>query len=405
MQITINSLSALRLLRQHRVVNPAPITSLPRIGLDHPKSEQGGRWSARDVAANLARFGEAGSFSEARPLHVCVPDAASRLRFKGVKNTVCTKGLPESAFLDLGEGIAISSPELVFVEMAQVMDMPTHMLLGMELCGTFARDPMDPRNGNVTYKVKPATSVERLRGFVDSCPRIPGINKALHTLEYLLDNAWSPMEALLATMCVLPAAENGYDLWPLDLNVREDLEVASKETRVPDILFRGTNVGLNYDGEDHLPLKTIVDAAMRVATEPGNKLSETELEEAIHNVRSRSVDDKRRDRDLNASGFTVFPVTKEDLLERGALDLLVKQVIRAIERQGARNLSTQRKALSNETLRTWRQELIWSLMPGRGAAEARKRLSESSVEVRRIVITAERLGDAWRVVDVKSLEG
>ncbi len=171
-------------------------------------------------------------------------------------------------------------------------------------------------------------------------------------------------------LAVLPGSMLGYDLWPVDLNVRVATgNGATKSERVPDLVFRGTEVGLNYDGEDHLPLQEIVDAAMQLAASPGDESSQKALDRALREVRESAVSDKRRDRDLGASGLTVFAVTKEDLYERGGLDRLMLQVIDAIEHTGKRRLNKQRVMLESELLSAMRQELIWSLLPGRVGLE------------------------------------
>ena len=249
--------------------------------------------------------------------------------------------------------------------------------MGMELCGTYSRDASDPRNGNVTYQVPPTTSVEQIRAFVGTCHHVNGLGPARTTLEWLLDNAWSPMEAVVAAMAVLPAERLGYDLWPVDLNVRTDAKGATAtDTRVPDLVFRGTDVGLNYDGEGHLPLQGVVDAAMQLAAAPEEGALQEALEDAVRQVREGSVADKRRDRDLGAAGLTVLAMTKEDLYERGGLDRLMLQVMDAVERTGKRNLSRQRTMMQSKLLRDLRQELIWSLLPGKIGQDAAQTYAE-----------------------------
>ena len=198
----------------------------------------------------------------------------------------------------------------------------------------------------------------------------PALIRGSETLEWLQDDAWSPMEAVVAMLAVLPGSMLGYDLWPVDLNRRiETGDSATKRERVPDLVFRGTEVGLNYDGEDHLPLQEIADAAMRVAASPGDESSQIELEEALREARKGVISDKRRDRDLGAAGLTVLAMTKEDLYERGGLDRLMLQVMDAIERTGKRRLNKQRVMMRNALISNLRQELIWSLLPGKTGSE------------------------------------
>lgn len=409
MDLAINGLSALKIIRTLRQEKTVDISKLPRVNLRPPRPGENGRWSRASVASFLEPYGCVSDFSNEAPLGVAVPTAKERLRFKGSKNTVYTYGLPDGAFLDMGGGLLVSSPELLFLELASSMSLEVQLLCGMELCGTFSRNAEAPRNGSVVYRINPATNADRVRSFVERCRRVDGINQTREALEWLLDNAWSPMEAVVAEVAVLPVGLFGYDMWPIDLNPREDMgSGAIKAERVPDIMFRGTDVGLNYDGEGHLPVGDVVDAAIRAAANPGEASMQKELDEAVGRVRSNAVSDKRRDRDLASPGKTVMAMTKEDLNERGGLDRLMLQVINTIERKGARQLKWQRKALESKLLCDLRQELIWSLLPGTFGAEH----AATFAEVMRInpdpvgsVRKASFKDGTWKVEQIKLKDG
>jgi hypothetical protein len=406
MIITLNGLSALRVLRQLRKER-VDIARLRHVDAPVAELGQDTRWSSRKLADSLSAFPCVLPFSNERPLSVAVPKAGKRLRIKGVKNTLYSSTLPKAAFVRVADGLFVSSPELLFVELARLMPFETHVLLGMELCGMFARDALDPRSGEATFGCPPATSAEQLRVFLDGCKRLNGMGQARESLEWVLDNAWSPMEAAVALCAELPLARCGYDLWPLDLNVRYDTtHGAEKATRVPDLMFRGTNVGLNYDGEEHLPLQALVDAATRLARNPGEESAEAELDAALKRVREAAVADKRRDRDLGASGKIVFSITKEDLYEAGGMDRVMTQVIEAIEASGKRNLHAQRLSLESRVAANIRQQFVWSLLPGKAGIEAAHRYEElvfPNPNPHPIVYSYKIDGDAMTLVDVRVL--
>ena len=378
MKLALCGMSALRVLRDLRQRH-VDVTRLPRVDLPAPSLEGSLRWSRAAILRAIEQYPCLADFSERHPLCVAVPTAATRLRVKGVSCTVHGKGLPANAFVDVGGGLFISSPELLFIELAGIMLPEVHLVVGMELCGTFARDASDPRNGSVAYQIPAVTSVDRIQAFVDGCHHVNGLGPARETLEWLLDNAWSPMEAVVAAMAVLPGAMLGYDLWPIDLNVPIDARGGTATgTRIPDLVFRGTDVGLNYDGEGHLPLQDVVDAAIRLASLPQEKATQEGLDDALRRAREGAVADKRRDRDLGAAGLTVFAMTKEDLYERGGLDRLMLQVMDAISRTGKRDLSRQRTMMESKLLGDLRQELIWSFLPGKVGQEAAQTFAELS---------------------------
>jgi len=318
-------------------------------------------------------------------VHIAVNSSRARLRSRCAQSTVYERpgALPEGSFVSLSEGVAFSGPELTFVEMAAMLPLPKLVLLGFELCGGFSRDAFDPRNGSSTYNLAPATSVSRICEFLDQASWLRGAGKAREAVSLLADNAWSPTEAVVATLASLPLHELGYGFNPCVLNKRiftpEELSrITDARSRVPDILLVGTNVGINYDGAVHLDLESIADAAIGFAHDSESPYMRRMLEETMQRVRAKAIDDLRRNRELAASGYVVFPVTKEDLYDYGALDRVMLQAISAIERFGDQDLSMQQKFVSNVSFAKSRQALIWSLIPGDATARiARMRRDEA----------------------------
>ena len=200
------------------------------------------------------------------------------------------------------------------------------------------------------------------------------MTQARATLDLLCDEAWSPVEAIVAAMAALPVTDYGYGLAPLRLNHREFTpsrlaSAAARGSRVPDIIFEGTHSGINYDGAVHLDLDSIVLAAQEAAADPDDRELQEVLEGAKGAVRAKVVDDIRRNRELAAMGLSVLPVVKEDLYETGGLDAVMSQVMATIEARGERDLTLQRLMLSSRAAATRRQQLIWSLLPGHKGSE------------------------------------
>lgn len=405
MNLTLSTASALAVLRELRRSHDPALARQRRVDLMDPNPGERGRWSRKEVAAFLSPFSSVAKFSRSNPLYVSVPSKPQRLRMVGTISTIHSQGMPPGAFLHVREGLCISSPELLFFEMSKVMNTQMLVLLGMELCGTFVRDPINPRSGKVAYGLAPVTSASRLREFAEECRHVDGASRAREAVEWVLDNAWSPMEAVVAALAVMPPELYGYDLWPVWLNPRvETGDGASADSRVPDMRFGGTDVGLNYDGDEHLPLGDIAQAAMNLGMMPGEREVQDQLERAIRDVRASVVSDKRRDRDLGSLGMTVLPVTKEDLFERGGLDKVMRQVISAIEHEGKRNLPKQRTMLESPILRKFRQDLIWSTLPWREGIAAARRLEVAMAPNPHPTIEIAMLDDeGWRVLERRTL--
>ena len=362
MNVTLCGLSALYAWRAIRTgaTSARPIGSC---ALKKPSPSPYKRWSKGALASLPQEI--VGTPTLEHPLHIAASSPVVRVRGKAVCSSVYARTLPEGAFVSLdtanpNDTIAISSPEFLFVEMGAVMHPVVQLVLGFELCGKFSRDPEHPRSGDVAYDVRPLTTPCRLREFIDRCSRFANLEQTRMVAELIQGEAWSPMEAVVASLLVLPPTDFGYGFDRIVLNPRIDLDhrISTGQSRVPDIVFAGTHVGINYDGEsDHLGLGRIA----RMASE---ETSPHDLDEAVRTARALVVGDKRRDRDLLVGGYQVLPITSEDLYERGGLDLVVKQAIALIESETKCDLRLQKNVLSRKSFALERQRILWSLLPG-----------------------------------------
>jgi hypothetical protein len=219
----------------------------------------------------------------------------------------------------------------------------------------------------------PLTSVERISRFLDDARGIRGVGCARSSLAKLNDNAWSPIESIVAAFLRAGIDDMGYGFGKLELNVRVKNTAklpGSKQSRVPDILVGGTKVGLNYDGFAHLDLESVARAAMAVGMNPGALHTERELKEAVAAVRAKVLDDAYRNRELAAGGYAVFPMFKEDLYQPGGLDALVNRLVDVLEQQGGIDLWAPKRALASKALSADRYRLLRSLLPGTYEPEA-----------------------------------
>lgn len=368
MRITLNKRTALMLLRLARRKRGASGIRRRRVGLLDPDPSPAKHWTQKLLRVLFAQAGA--NFDAVGKAEVCVSSLERRLKSKFVSCTVYGKGLPEGPFLELTDGVAVSSPELLFVELANEMSLPEHLLLGFELTGRFARDPYRPVEGAATFDVPPVTSVKRIRAFLDSSRHLNGAGNARRTLALLADETWSPFEAVVAVMMSLPWEEYGYGFGRCELNPRIKVPEhlvgsAHKESRVPDILVGGTRVGVNYDGGDHLKLGAIANAGIALGRDPGNGHIAAELDRAIDDVRAKYVDDGRRDRELAADGYSVRTVFKEDLYQFGGLDRVMMQVMEALKLREGWDVGEYQRILQLEFARKERQALLQSMIPGR----------------------------------------
>lgn len=364
MKATFNKQTALALLRSTRLRNPRALSPGKRVCITVPDITPRQRWTIGLAEAFLSDL----LTQLETPIQIAVPENMLRPRGKGFEGTIYNAGIPSGAFLEIGQGVTISGPELLFVELAEHMHPVEHLMLGHELCGTFGRDPYDPYNGSAAYGLKPLTSKARIQSFLKTAKSIRGIEAARVSASFLADNAWSPTESLLAAFLRLPIDSLGYDFGELILNPRVEAKhdlPGARSSRVPDIMIAGTSVGINYDGLAHLDLNSIVKAAVTVGNCPGESQSQKELGKAVSSVRAKAIDDIRRNRELAISGLSVFPVMKEDLYDAGGMNKIVAQLVRALEKLEGRDMEYQKRILQNRPLSSARRRMMLSLLPGK----------------------------------------
>ncbi len=251
MRLAICKHSALRCLRHVRRVNGRAWPLGRRSDLSSPDPSPYQRWSRKRVEAERQRL--FGRDIPSETLDIAVPHESDRVALSLVRNTIYARGLPEGAFVQVTPELCMSSPELLFVELAGELSPLDHLLLGYELCGAYALDPFDSRHGEARMGFAPVTSVRAIRTFLDRARGVRGSDKARETLRFLSDNAWSPAEAALAALLALPLECYGYGFGPCLLNgrIQTPAELAgttNARSRVPDIMIPGTKVGINYDG-------------------------------------------------------------------------------------------------------------------------------------------------------------
>ena len=366
MELAFNKRTALALMRTLRAANPHGQVFTHRTNLRKPDIHPMKLWSRSTPECIETEMSLPCRLNQEQ-IDLAVPARETRIRAQGVACTVYTSSIPADSFIDIGHGALISSPELLFVELAASMHPIEHLMLGHELCGTFCRNAASPYNKSVIYGAPPLTSVARIAKFLEDSRSIIGIGKARKTLSFLNDNAWSPTESLIAAYLRLPIDDLGYELGELSLNPRVPFESrlpGAKSSRVPDIMITGTPVGINYDGLVHLDLSPVIRAAVELGAHPEAAYTQAELNKAAARVRNKALDDIRRNRELAVDGLTVLPVTKEDLYTQNGLNQLVSQLLDFLERFDGRDVKRQRKSLRQRLLNEDRYRLMLSFLPG-----------------------------------------
>lgn len=369
MALTLSHQSALDVIRQLRAEGKhlpefSPTTLRP------PSPWVGNRWSRRNFEAEEWCWPKPKKGCE---LHVLVPSGGSRMRGANVHSHVDARDLPAGSILWLDNRASVVCPELLFLQMAETFSLPALVMLGNELCGHFARDSKNPLGGPVTDGIRACTSVERIREYLAGHSWTIGLQRAREALRYVCDHAISAPESVLSTMYGIPSTESGYGMGPVVLNERVRVDGDEKEGarhRFPDLMFSFAPVGINYDGEGHLDLDGLIEAAKKAALADADDWAEAnnELERKRKELRAKVVDDNRRNRQLASRGKIVFPVTKEDLYDENGLDNLTRQILDCARTVFGADTRKFEEVLETTSLQSDRQELLDSLLPGKDAS-------------------------------------
>ena len=147
-------------------------------------------------------------------------------------------------------GFRVCSPELCFVQMATLWNLPKLIELGFELCGAY--DLSD----NSYRTCAPLTSVEKLTAYANSLDKTHGKRKAIKALRYVANGSASSRETILTMLLTLPYRMGGYGLKQPLLNHRIDLgrrerRIAGKNYLVCDLYWPEAKLDVEYDSRLH----------------------------------------------------------------------------------------------------------------------------------------------------------
>lgn len=276
MNVYVQGLSALAHYRSSEAITDVELCSPDIRGLAQATS------SARAIAgARIWRLG-IGEPSVENPIEVLVHDNSQRRKAKAVSVRVWREPIAPTGFRKVADGIYVSSPEFVFLQMATRLELPELVALGMELCGTYRREVRVPHfdmgeDAFITvYQQEPLSSPKRLRGFLDSMKSAPGHAKASKALSYVLPNSASPMETALYLLLCLPRRMGGYALPKPELNPGITFNKAGQQHTLrhsakPDLYWRDAHLDLEYNSDEfHGENDRAVDSMRRKALERMN---------------------------------------------------------------------------------------------------------------------------------------
>ena len=237
-------------------------------------------------------------------LEILVPNISKAHRSKEHICRVLKAPIIPGMFCKIENRAYTVSPEMMFAQMATRLGFIELILLGMELCGTYAPCPYANR-----FDERPAvTTRDRLLGFCQRAVGVRGAATAAKALRWVVDGSNSPAESSLVLLLCLPVRHGGYGFeWP-DMNPVTPLgkrasSMLGHPTMRCDLHWVTKHVVVEYDSDqEHLSSQS-----------------------ASRDARRRNV--------LTYKDVTVITVRKPMITSAFAFDDIVRQLARALGRR------------------------------------------------------------------------
>lgn len=237
------------------------------------------------------------------PVETLVSERSARRNANNVRMRYCAIPLPTGSLVRAGRHVLVPTPELCFLQMARALSLHELIQLGFELCGTYA--PPAPDTEYLRTRTTPLTTVERMASLVALLPGAAGHKRAMRALEFVRDNARSPMETVSAMLLGLPRRIGGKGLPGMALNYRVDLDrqgqkLAHRSYLLCDLFWPEARLDVEYEGR--------------------------EFHSGEHNMAS----DKNRANALKHMGVSTISLFDEHMRDEDALDTVVADIARIL---------------------------------------------------------------------------
>jgi len=163
-----------------------------------------------------------------------------------------------SCIVPIHEGLAVSSPELCFLQLARSSTLQELIFYGFRLCSTYRFNEFSPTG---MEPIEPLMTISSAKALLTRLSRCHGSALARKALSLVIENAASPKEIEAAMRLSLPYNLGGYHLNDLELNPSITLDKAGqaalgRPTLKPDFLWRSAKVLAEYQSDlTHLDLE------------------------------------------------------------------------------------------------------------------------------------------------------
>ena len=209
---------------------------------------------AKPSVNDLERAERIGIDLGTNPTDFIVPSPSSRTRSTRITCSVFDKRIPAKAFVNVGDGVFVVSPELCLLLEARTAAFANLVETGYEFCGSY-RLAASSDTGMLSDQL-PLTSVSKLQSFLSRARNLNGVGAARDAVAHILPNSESPKESQLSILSSFPGRLGGYGFPQPTLNhpVRISEKARGRsvgETCRCDLFWPDAKLDVEYDSRLH----------------------------------------------------------------------------------------------------------------------------------------------------------
>lgn len=256
------------------------------------------------------------------PIHIAVPEH-NRLHSSQSVIAHAWDDPPAGSFVRVSSDVYVESPIALAVRLAPRLKPGALAMLMGQLMGSYQLTC----DGFVSRR--PLASPDEVRGYLDRAPGVRGVKAVRDMLRYIPCDLASPAEARAAAMLSLPVKWGGKGLPMPEANGEVEVQgPRGPAVRYGDLLWRKWSLIVEYDSD------------------------------AFHTGADRLNADAARRTQLQAAGYAVISLTRAQLDDPAAFDLVVEAIRRAMGKRactyGVKDVALRERRLRAE-LAEWQR--------------------------------------------------
>ncbi|MGN0072236.1 MAG: hypothetical protein ACI36W_00285 [Coriobacteriales bacterium] len=161
----------------------------------------------------------------AEPFHLLAPMRGQRRVQGGYRCHSARVCEAPNLFIPVGEHALLGTPALCLLQMANILDELSWLVLAYEFCGSYVLDPKAPKG---FMSRDPLTTADELQELANTLSENRGSGKVRKLVRYLADGSASPKETGIALALTLPRAMGGYGFTLPQLNHPVELSMQGR---------------------------------------------------------------------------------------------------------------------------------------------------------------------------------